>query len=76
MKLVLHFSLPRIGDVTIETNSEHGSYDRLVINGEDLTEDGEAVLMVTQAIDQKLWIFSMFTAQYEGHGIYRQSESA
>ena len=76
MKLRLYFTLPLIGDVEIHTNSDHGSYDRLIINRQDLTEDGDACEMVREAIPQETYIWAMFVAQYENQGVFRQKEAS
>jgi hypothetical protein len=76
MKLRLHFELPLIGDVEIHTDSGHGSYDKLIINRQDLTEDGDACEMVREAITQEQYLWALYCAQYEGQGIFRQKASA
>ena len=76
MKLTLNFSLPLIGLVKIVTNSETGTYDKLFVNGEDLTENGDVEMMVAEAIGQERYIMSMYSAQYETNGVFKQQESA
>lgn len=76
MKLRLFFTLPLIGDVEIHTNSDHGSYDKLIVNRQDLTEDGDVCEMVREAIPQEKYVFAMFEAQYQNGGVFRDRESA
>lgn len=65
MTLKLEFKdVPGIGHVEIVTNSNHGSYDELYVNGETFTEDGEVIEMVRSAIPHDAYLFAMYEAQY------------
>lgn len=76
MTLTLHFEIPVIGDVVIKTNSAHGSYDLLLVNGENLTEDGDVVEMVREAIGHERFITAMFEASEAKDRTYRQQREA